>query len=143
VTPPFALAAYGASAIAQSDPVKTGNQAVVLSSMIFITPFIFVYTPILLNGTTLQIVVTVIGCALGAIAWAMFIEAYALTNMTATERILAGVGAAFLLLPVDHMIDYFLRANHRLFYETYTIGALLALTAAVMQLRRWRAAVVA
>jgi TRAP transporter 4TM/12TM fusion protein len=140
VTPPVALAAYGASAIAQSDPVKTGNQAVVLSSMIFITPILFVYTPILLTGTTLEIVVTVVGCSLGVMVWAMFIEAYALTNMTTTERTLAGLGAAFLLLPADHMIDYFLRADHKLFYETYTIGTLLALTAVGMQLRRWRLA---
>lgn len=138
VTPPVALAAYAASAIAQSDPVKTGNQAVVLSSMIFITPIIFVYTPILLTGTTLEIAVTVVGCTIGVVAWAMFIEGFALTLMTSTERILAGLGAAFLLLPADHMIDYFLRANHKLFFETYAIGAALAVAAVAMQLQRRR-----
>jgi TRAP transporter 4TM/12TM fusion protein len=136
VTPPVALAAYAASAIAQSDPVKTGNQAVVLSSMIFITPFIFVYTPILLSGTTFEIVVTVIGCTIGVIAWAMFVEGYALTTTTWAERGLAGLGAAFLLLPADHMIDYFLHANHKLFYETYAIGAALTAVALVVHIGR-------
>jgi TRAP transporter 4TM/12TM fusion protein len=136
VTPPVALAAYGASAIARSDPVKTGNQAVVISSMIFITPFIFVYTPILLSGTTFEIAVTVVGCTLGVIAWAMFIEGYALTTMTRPERALAGLGAAFLLLPADHLIDYFLHANHKLFYETYAIGTALAVVAILVQVGR-------
>jgi TRAP-type uncharacterized transport system fused permease subunit len=136
VTPPVALAAYAASAIARSDPIKTGNQAVVLSSMIFITPFIFVYTPILLNGTTVEIAVTVVGCALGVLAWAIFIEGFALTTTSWTERGLAGLGAGFLLLPADHMIDYFLHANHKLFYETYAIGAALTAVSLVLHAGR-------
>ncbi|MGY9015172.1 MAG: TRAP transporter large permease subunit, partial [Rhodospirillales bacterium] len=48
VTPPVALAAYAASAIAQSDPVKTGVEAMKLASLIFIMPFLFIYTPLLL-----------------------------------------------------------------------------------------------
>jgi TRAP-type uncharacterized transport system fused permease subunit len=134
VTPPVALAAYAASAIAQSDPVKTGNQAVVLSSMIFLTPFLFVYTPILLTGSTVDITITIVGCVVGVVAWAIFIEGYGLRATTPVERVLAGVGAAILLLPVDRMFDFFLGLDHKLFRESYALGGVLVTTAFVMQL---------
>jgi TRAP transporter 4TM/12TM fusion protein len=127
VTPPVALAAY-------ADPVKTGNQAVVLSSMIFLTPFLFVYTPILLTGSHFDIAMTIIGCVIGVIAWAIFLEGYGLRATTPVERALAGVGAAILLLPVDRMIDYFFGLEEKLFRETYAIGGVLAVAAFVMQI---------
>jgi TRAP transporter 4TM/12TM fusion protein len=134
VTPPVALAAYAASAIAQSDPVKTGNQAVVLSSMIFLTPFLFVYTPILLTGSTVDVTITIVGCVVGVVAWAIFIEGYGLRATTPLERALAGAGAAILLLPVDRMFDFFLGLDHKLFRESYALGGVLVTTAFAMQL---------
>ncbi len=80
VTPPVALAAYAASAIAKSDPIKTGFQATKIASMIFFMPIMFIYTAILLDGTMLEIVVSVAGAVAGVIAWAIFLEDYALTN---------------------------------------------------------------
>jgi TRAP-type uncharacterized transport system fused permease subunit len=136
VTPPVALAAYAASAISQGDPVKTGFQAARIASMIFVMPIMFVYTPILLDGSTLDIAVTVVGATLGVAAWAMFLEGYALRTATPVERFLAGAAAAILLLPVDRMIDYFLGTQQKLFYETYAIGAVLLAAAIVMQAAR-------
>jgi TRAP transporter 4TM/12TM fusion protein len=136
VTPPVALAAYAASAIAQSDPVKTGNQAVILASMIFVMPIMFVYTPLLLNGPTSDVVVTVVGDVFGVIAWAMFVEGYWLKTTTPAERFLAGSSAALILLPVDRMINYFLGVEQKLFYETYAIGGVLLVMAFVMQMSR-------
>ena len=48
ITPPVALAAYAASSIADSDPNKTGFQAMKLGFLAFIVPFAFCYDPGLL-----------------------------------------------------------------------------------------------
>ena len=47
-TPPVALAAYAGSAIAKSDPMKTGINATKLAIAAFIVPYIFAYSPALL-----------------------------------------------------------------------------------------------
>ncbi len=123
VTPPVALAAYAASAISQGDPVKTGFQAAKIASMIFVMPIMFIYTPILLNGSTIDIVVAVFGAIFGVVAWAIFLESFAIRATSAAERMSAGAAAVILLLPVDRMIDYFLGVQEKLFYETYAVGA--------------------
>jgi TRAP transporter 4TM/12TM fusion protein len=136
VTPPVALAAYAASAISGGDPVKTGFQASKIASMIFIMPIMFVYTPLLLDGTTFDIVVTVIGAVLGVVAWAIFLECFGLKVTTSVERLLAGASAVLLLLPVDRIIDYVFGIEQKLFYETYAVGAALLLALIVMQVAR-------
>jgi TRAP transporter 4TM/12TM fusion protein len=136
VTPPVALAAYAASAISGGDPVKTGFQAAKIASMIFVMPVMFVYTPLLLDGSTFDIVVTVIGSIFGVIAWAMFLECFGLRATTNVERAIAGLAAFILLMPVDRMINYFFGVEQKLFYETYAIGAALIVAAFVMQLTR-------
>ena len=136
VTPPVALAAYAASAIAKSDPIKTGFQATKIASMIFFMPIMFIYTAILLNGTTTEIVVSVVGAVIGVFAWGIFLEAYVFAATTTFERTLAGLAAVILLLPVDRMIDYFLGINEKLFYETYAVGTVLLVVVIVLQAAR-------
>ena len=48
ITPPVALAAYAGSAIAKSNPMKTGINATKLAIAAFIVPYIFAYSPALL-----------------------------------------------------------------------------------------------
>jgi TRAP-type uncharacterized transport system fused permease subunit len=136
VTPPVAVAAYAASAISQGDPVKTGFQAAKIASMIFIMPIMFVYTPILLTGDTLAVTVAVVGAVLGVIAWAMFLECYGLRATTPLERTMCGLAAAILLLPVDHMINFFLGIDEKLYYETYAVGGILIGAVLFMQTTR-------
>jgi TRAP transporter 4TM/12TM fusion protein len=45
VTPPVALAAFAASGIAKSDPMKTGVHAFVLALYMYVMPFAFAYAP--------------------------------------------------------------------------------------------------
>lgn len=55
ITPPVALAAYAASSIADSDPNKTGFQAMKLGFLAFVVPFAFCYDPgLLMQGTLTQ-----------------------------------------------------------------------------------------
>ncbi len=52
ITPPVALAAYAGSAIAKSDPMKTGFNAARLAIAAFIVPYILAFNPIMvLEGT--------------------------------------------------------------------------------------------
>ncbi|MCF8476647.1 MAG: TRAP transporter fused permease subunit [Pseudolabrys sp.] len=136
VTPPVALAAYAASAISQGDPVKTGFQAARIAAMIFIMPIMFIYTPILLDGSTPDIIVAVMGAVLGVVAWAVFLECFALSVTTAAERARAGIAALLLLMPIDRMIDYFLGIEERLFYETYAVGAVILVGVFISQFVR-------
>jgi TRAP transporter 4TM/12TM fusion protein len=136
VTPPVALAAYAASAISGGDPVKTGFQAAKIASMIFIMPVMFIYTPILLDGSTFDIVVTIVGAVFGVLAWAIFLENFAIGTTTSAERALSGVAAFILLLPVDRMIDFFLGIKAKLFYETYAVGAIILVGVLISQLIR-------
>jgi TRAP transporter 4TM/12TM fusion protein len=134
VTPPVALAAYAASAIAKSDPVKTANEAVRLASLIFIMPVLFVYTPLLLNGSTMDVVVTVIAVTLGVIAWALFLEGYRGESIfRSVERLLIGFATLFLLMPVDHFVEYMVGIEQRFAYFDYAIGVVLM--AAVLAIR--------
>ena len=48
ITPPVALAAYAGSAIAKSNPMKTGVNATKLAIAAFIVPYIFAFNPIML-----------------------------------------------------------------------------------------------
>ena len=48
ITPPVALAAYAGSAIAKSNPLKTGIEATKLAITAFIVPYIFAYSPTML-----------------------------------------------------------------------------------------------
>ena len=48
ITPPVALAAYAGSAIAKSNPMKTGVNATKLAIAAFIVPYIFAYNPAVL-----------------------------------------------------------------------------------------------
>ncbi len=53
ITPPVALAAYAGSAIAKSDPMKTGVTATKLAIAAFVVPYIFAYSPaMILEGVT-------------------------------------------------------------------------------------------
>ncbi len=102
-TPPVCLAAFAGSAIAKSNPMKTGVQATKLGIAAFIIPFIFVFNPqMLLFGVAdhpVQMVWMIISSIIGIVGVAMGTEGYMLTNMKWYERILALVGGLGLVTP--------------------------------------------
>ena len=102
ITPPVALAAYAGSAIAKSNPMKTGINATKLAIAAFIVPFIFAYNPQMLfeNVTSVfQVVQIVITALLGIFAVAAGLEGYILRKMGWPLRVLAVVGGLTLLIP--------------------------------------------
>ena len=102
ITPPVALAAYAVSAIAKSNPMKTGINATKLAIAAFIVPFIFAYNPQMLfeNVTSVfQVVQIVITALLGIFAVAAGLEGYILRKMGWPLRVLAVIGGLTLLIP--------------------------------------------
>ena len=102
ITPPVALAAYAGSAIAKSDPMKTGVNATRLAIAAFIVPYIFAMDPTMMfvGGVTwYQVVLICITSVIGIYGVASGLAGFTFTNMTWYMRILAIVGGLMLLAP--------------------------------------------
>jgi TRAP transporter 4TM/12TM fusion protein len=87
VTPPVALSAWAAAAIAKSDPWKTGWTATKLASWIYLMPFLFIYTPILDVGWNFAFLYTVFKCIIALAAWGPGLEGYLFKETSMFERI--------------------------------------------------------
>jgi TRAP transporter 4TM/12TM fusion protein len=100
VTPPVSLAAYAASGIAGSPPLKTAWTAMVLAFAGFIVPFMFVYgPPLLLVGSVGEIALVVCTGVAGVTALAASTMGYLERDLVIWERVLLGVGAVALIFP--------------------------------------------
>lgn len=97
VTPPVALAAIAASAIAKSDPWKTGYEACRLASWIYLMPFLFIYTSILNVGWNYAFVTTVVAALIALVSWGGALTGYLFRTTTIPERLCLLVSALLLL----------------------------------------------
>ncbi|MGR3377659.1 TRAP transporter permease [Salipiger abyssi] len=97
LTPPIAVAAIAASAIADEDPFKIAFSAVRLAVVGFLLPFAFVWNPgILLTLDPLLNTLAVVGAAMATGAIAISVEGSMGRNLSTLERLLltlAAVGA--------------------------------------------------
>ncbi len=103
ITPPVALAAYAGSAIAKSNPLKTGVTATRLAITAFIVPYIFAFSPeMLIIGSDkpwYEIVLLVITALCGIYIISAGMEGYMYKKMSWLERILALVGGLCMVIP--------------------------------------------
>ncbi len=78
ITPPVALAAYAGSAIAKSNPMKTGVNATKLAIAAFIVPYIFAMDPamLLIDATPLGVIQIVLTALLGIFGLATALNGY-------------------------------------------------------------------
>lgn len=98
LTPPIAVAALAAAAIADEDPFKIAFTAVKLAIVGFLLPFAFIWNPgLMLLADPLTNSVAVIGGALATIAIAFSVEGFGASNMRQVER---GLLAALAILAV-------------------------------------------
>ena len=105
VTPPVCVSAFAGATIANADPMKTGFVGVKYSLMLFILPFTFAYFPqILMQGSALSVIYSMIGVALGVLIFATGLEGYFMRNMSWIERI-AMMAAGLLLFVPDPISD--------------------------------------
>ncbi len=102
ITPPVALAAFAAAPIAESDPIKTGFNAIGIALAGFIIPFVFVYEDSLLLVLDFDIVsfiwvVARLMFAIWLLATAIF--GFERIRLYASNRLLRIVGAVTILIP--------------------------------------------
>lgn len=103
ITPPVALAAYAGSAIAKSNPMKTGVTATRLAITAFIVPYIFAFSPeMLIIGSDkpwYEIVLLCVTALCGIYIISAGMEGYMYNKMSWFERILALVGGLCMVIP--------------------------------------------
>jgi TRAP transporter 4TM/12TM fusion protein len=100
ITPPVALAAFAAAAIAKTPPMATAVESTRVGIAKYLVPFAFVYNPALLlvGPTWFSIVSTVLAIA-GLWMLSIGLEGWYRGRLNATQRIAALGAAALILLP--------------------------------------------
>ncbi len=101
ITPPVALAAYAGSAIAKSNPLKTGVTATRLAIAAFIIPYMFAYNPkmLFIDAGVLDIISIVITSFIGIYAVASGMEGYHSVKLPWWQRVMILAGGMLLIVP--------------------------------------------
>ena len=98
ITPPVALAAYAASSIADSNPNKTGFQAMQLGFLAYVVPFAFCYDPgLLMQGNWAQICWALLSGVGAVISFAGMWMGYLKTPLNILMRVLLLVSGVLCL----------------------------------------------
>lgn len=99
-TPPVALAAFAASGIAGSDPMRTALTSVRLGWVAFIVPFLFVYEPVLLASGALGTVLLAAGSAfIAVVAVVSAAQGYLFTKLPVVHRAINLMAGLSMLVP--------------------------------------------
>lgn len=106
ITPPVALAAYAGSAIAKSDPLKTGINATRLAITAFVIPYIFAFNPkmLFIDATVLEVVIIIITSLIGIFALSAGLEGYMFKKLKAYEIVPLIIGGLLMIYP-GHVSD--------------------------------------
>ncbi|HOE57887.1 MAG TPA: TRAP transporter fused permease subunit, partial [Bacillota bacterium] len=101
ITPPVALAAFAGSAIAKSDPIKTGINASKLAIAAFLIPYMFVINPqlLLINTTGFEIVQITVTSLIGMVGIGVAMQGYLMGKVNPLLRVLFMAGGLFLIDP--------------------------------------------
>ena len=101
ITPPVALAAYAGSAIAKSNPMKTGINATKLAIGAFVVPYIFCLNPAMLfiDTTPLAVVQIVISSLIGIFGVAASMNGYLYKKISWPLRIVFCIAGLMMMDP--------------------------------------------
>ena len=101
ITPPVALAAYAGSAIAKSNPMKTGINATKLAIGAFIVPYIFCMNPamLLIDVTALGMVQIIVTSFVGIFGVAASLNGFLFKPMNVAVRIAIFVAGIMMMDP--------------------------------------------
>ena len=101
ITPPVALAAYAGSAIAKSNPMKTGINATKLAIGAFIVPYIFCLNPAMLfiDTTALTVVQIVVTSLFGIFGVAAAMNGFLFRKISWPVRIIVCVAGLLMMDP--------------------------------------------
>jgi len=99
ITPPVALAAYPAAAIANTNPVQVSFESFKLGIIGFIMPFLFVYAPeVLLIGSVPGIIFAAISSLAGVYAIAMAFQGWNRKTIHPAIRIMLFIGGLMMFV---------------------------------------------
>ncbi len=106
ITPPVALAAYAGSAIAKSNPMKTGVNATKLAIAAFIVPYIFAFNPamLLVDTNAIQVGQIVVTSLVGLFGVAAALNGTLFRKMNPVFRLLLAAGGLCMMFP-DTLTD--------------------------------------
>lgn len=101
ITPPVALAAYAGSAIARSNPMKTGIQATKLAIAAFIVPYVFALNPSMLfiDTNAIEVIQIIISSMVGLFCVSMALEGFFMAKVPTWLRVLSAAGGLGLIIP--------------------------------------------
>ena len=101
ITPPVALAAYAGSAIAESNPMKTGINATKLAIAAFIVPYIFCLNTsmLLVDASALQVAEIIITSLLGIFGVAACMNGHLFKAIPWPLRVVLGVAGIVTMYP--------------------------------------------
>ncbi|MCV0396595.1 MAG: TRAP transporter fused permease subunit [Rhizobiaceae bacterium] len=104
LTPPVAVAAYAASAIANENPLKIAAQSVKIAIGAFLIPFAFVFNhELLMRGSPFAIAYATASCFAGLLVIAIAAEGFYRERLAAVPRLLL-LAAGILLLWIDYWL---------------------------------------
>jgi TRAP transporter 4TM/12TM fusion protein len=102
ITPPVAIGAFAAANLAGADPMKTGFEAVRFGWLVFVIPFLFVFSgTLLMRGDPVLIVVDFVVAIAGVWFGAAGIMGYSVRPLAAPARIAYIAAGLCLLTPLE------------------------------------------
>jgi TRAP-type uncharacterized transport system fused permease subunit len=102
ITPPVAIGAFAAANLAGADPMKTGFEAVRFGWLVFVIPFLFVFSgTLLMRGDPVLIVVDFVVAIAGVWFGAAGIMGYSVRPLGAPARIAYIAAGLCLLTPLE------------------------------------------
>jgi len=101
ITPPVALAAYAGSAIAGSNPLRTGVTATRLAITAFIIPYIFAFNPkmLFIDATIVEVALIIVTSCAGIFTLSAALEGYMFRKLKVYESLPLIVGALLMIYP--------------------------------------------
>jgi TRAP transporter 4TM/12TM fusion protein len=134
ITPPVALACFAAAPLAGTDPMKIGWSAMRLALMIYLIPFIFVFSPaLIMKGSFGDIIIAFVATALGVWFFTIGVAGYFFRKISLLRRVLLMIGGGALFLPLHLDSSILIILN--------SLGLLIGLAAFLPELlviaRRW------
>jgi TRAP transporter 4TM/12TM fusion protein len=99
ITPPVALGAYTAAAVAEADPWKTGWSSFRFAKLIYVMPLLFAYTHILLGGSFEENLMAIVSAIVGTVAFSIMSTGYFLVRTTWVEWLVLAFATVLAFVP--------------------------------------------
>lgn len=100
VTPPIAIGAFAAAAIAGGNPMRTGWEAMKFAWLAFVIPFLFVLSPtLLLQGPPVAVVLSIATAVAGIVCVSVAMVGHFMKHVPLPWRVVLGLAGAGLLVP--------------------------------------------